>query len=104
MRNHSGLLARSRAAIIVENSNEKIERKILVQERKHERILEQQQLAQRMEHLMEKVEHFLFLHTTTIITHQVLREAPLSKKDEHHLRNQMKTIAEKVHKESNVSI
>ena len=71
LRNISGLVSRSRAAIVVESTNEKIERKALVQERKHQRLLEQKKLAERMEHLMEKVSHLLFLRTTTttIILH-----------------------------------
>jgi hypothetical protein len=49
------LIPRSKAGIVVENSAEKIERKTLAQERKHERLIEQQKLAQQMENLMEKV-------------------------------------------------
>jgi hypothetical protein len=46
---------RSKAGIVVENSAEKLERKVLAQERKHQRLVEQQKLAQQMENLMEKV-------------------------------------------------
>jgi hypothetical protein len=49
------LIPRAKAGIVVENSTEKIERKTLAQERKHERLIEQQKLAQQMENLMEKV-------------------------------------------------
>jgi len=49
------VVPRSKAAIIVETQGEKVQRKVLVQERKHERILEQQKLAQHMEDLMKKV-------------------------------------------------
>lgn len=53
----SALIPRSKAAIVVENEHEKVERKALVQERNHQRVLEQQKLARQMEHLMEKVCH-----------------------------------------------
>jgi hypothetical protein len=46
---------RSRAAIVVESRAEKLERKALAQERRHERLIEQQKIAQHMENLMEKV-------------------------------------------------
>ncbi|CAF0817014.1 unnamed protein product [Rotaria sordida] len=78
------LVPRSKAAIVVETRAEKVERKVLAQERKHERIVEQQKIANHMENLMEKVLH----------------ETPLSKKDEDNLRNKIKTIMTKVNKES----
>ena len=46
---------RSKANIVVENSSDKLERKILAQERKQQRLIEQQKLAEQMENLMEKV-------------------------------------------------
>lgn len=46
---------RSKAAIVVETRAEKIERKALAQERRQERLVEQQKIAQHMENLMEKV-------------------------------------------------
>jgi hypothetical protein len=49
------IVPRPKAGIVVETLEEKIERKALAQERKHERYLEQQKLAQHMEDLMEKV-------------------------------------------------
>ncbi len=49
------LVPPSKAAIVVESQSEKVQRKVLVQERKHERIVEQQKLAQHMEDLMKKV-------------------------------------------------
>lgn len=49
------LVPRSKAAIVVETETEKVQRKVCAQERKHERIIEQQKLAQQMEDLMEKV-------------------------------------------------
>jgi hypothetical protein len=51
---------RSKASIIAENSTDKLERKMLAQERKHQRFIEQQKLAQQMENLMEKVFGFFF--------------------------------------------
>ncbi|CAF4242778.1 unnamed protein product, partial [Rotaria sp. Silwood2] len=78
------LVPRSKAAIVVETRAEKVERKVLAQERKHERMVEQQKIAHHMENLMEKV-----LHETT-----------LSKKDEDNLRSKIKTIMTKVNKES----
>ncbi|CAF3339698.1 unnamed protein product [Rotaria sp. Silwood1] len=78
------LVPRSKAAIVVETRAEKIERKVLAQERKHERIVEQQKIAHHMENLMEKVLH----------------ETSLSKKDEDNLRSKIKTIMTKVNKES----
>jgi hypothetical protein len=49
------LVPRSKAAIVVETEAEKLERKAFAQERKHERMVEQQKIARRMEDLMEKV-------------------------------------------------
>lgn len=49
------LVPRSKAAIVVETRAEKIERKVLAQERRQERLIEQQKMAQHMENLMEKV-------------------------------------------------
>jgi len=49
------LVPRSKAAIVVENQDEKLQRKVLAQQRKHERMVEQQKIAQHMEDLMEKV-------------------------------------------------
>ncbi len=49
------LVPRSKAAIVVETETEKVQRKVRAQERKHERIIEQQKIAQQMEDLMEKV-------------------------------------------------
>ena len=46
---------RSKAGIVVETRAEKIERKVLAQERRQERLVEQKKIAQHMEHLMEKV-------------------------------------------------
>jgi len=54
------LVPRSKAAILVETRSEKLERKALAQERRHKRMIEQQQIAQQMEDLMEKVFYFVF--------------------------------------------
>lgn len=53
--NMTVLVPRTTAGIVVETDTEKIERKTLAQERKHERIDEQQKMAQHIESLMEKV-------------------------------------------------
>lgn len=53
--NISVSIPRSKPTIFVENSSEKIQRKVLVEERKHERIVEQQKIIEHMNNLMEKV-------------------------------------------------
>jgi len=54
------LVPPSKAAIVVESQSEKVQRKVLAQERKHERIVEQQKLSQHMEDLMKKVFYLFF--------------------------------------------
>jgi hypothetical protein len=95
------LVPRSKAAIVVETRAEKVERKILAQERKQERLIEQQKLAQHMENLMEKVFLLICFHEIVPSTrNKVLREAPLTKKDEDNLRHKIQTIVTKVKKDS----
>ena len=91
---------RSKAAIVVETRAEKIERKLLAQKRRQERLIEQQKIAQQMEHLMERVisgrrRHFPVDGNVL----QVLRETPLPKKDEIHLRQKIRSIVTKVNKD-----
>lgn len=47
----------TKTAIVVETRTEKHERKLLAQERRQERLIEQQKIVQQMEILMEKVIH-----------------------------------------------
>lgn len=91
---------RSKAAIVVETRAEKVERKMLAQERRQERLIEQQKIAQHMEDLMEKV-CSCWSHDSLrdIFFPQVLRETPLSKKEETNLRQKIKSIVSKVNKE-----
>ncbi|CAF0786889.1 unnamed protein product [Adineta steineri] len=81
--NTTVIIPRSKLAVVGESQSEKLERKVHAQERKQERLVEQQKLAQHMENLMEKVIH----------------ETPLSRKDEDKLRNKLAIITNKVNKQ-----
>lgn len=56
--NMSIVIPRSKGSI-VENSGEKLERKALIEERKHERSVEKQKISDHMENLMSKVLLFI---------------------------------------------
>lgn len=81
------LIPQSKTAMIIENSTEKIERKILAQERKQERFIEQQKIAQRMENLMEKV--FLFL---SVFLLNIQKQSMCRFFVKHHYQKKMKMI------------
>lgn len=59
----SVVIPRTKGGIVAENAVEKFERKTLADERKHERNVEQQKIAQQMEHLMGKVSFVFRLET-----------------------------------------
>lgn len=93
----------TKTAIVVETRTEKHERKLLAQERRQERLVEQQKIVQQMEILMEKVIHrmkndILKLSLIKYVL-QIVRETPLPKKDEMNLRQKIKSIVTKVNKD-----
>ncbi|UJR28021.1 hypothetical protein I4U23_009280 [Adineta vaga] len=82
--NMAVVVPHTKAAIFVENRSDKLQRKTLAQNRKHERLVEQQKIARHMEDLMDKV----------------IQETSLSRKDEENLRQKIKTIVTKVNKDA----
>ncbi|CAF0900255.1 unnamed protein product [Adineta ricciae] len=78
------IVPRTKPTIAVENRSEKHQRKVLAQERRQERLVEQRKMVVNMEGLMEKI----------------IDETPLSRKDAENLREKVNKILTKVNKAS----
>ncbi|CAF0827229.1 unnamed protein product [Adineta ricciae] len=78
------IVPRTKPSIAVENRSEKHQRKVLAQERRQERLVEQRKMIVHMEGLMEKI----------------IDETPISRKDAEDLREKVNKILTKVNNAS----